>query len=60
MPLFATMEEYESNPDQADVESLVIDVRLPGMSGLELRELVRAVSRPMRVITAQEGERGHK
>ena len=31
--LFATAEEYLSNPDQADVDCLVFDVRLPGMAG---------------------------
>jgi FixJ family two-component response regulator len=56
--LFATAEEYLSNPDRADVGCLVIDVRLPGMSGLELLEQVQAESpRPALVITAHQDER---
>ena len=34
--LFATADEYLAYTDRADVDCLVIDVRLPGMSGLEL------------------------
>jgi FixJ family two-component response regulator len=56
--LFATAEEYLSNPDRAAaVDCLVIDVRLPGMGGLELLERVRAESpRPALLITAHEDE----
>src|ERR1700722_12841188 len=52
--LFATAEEYLAL-DQADVDCLVVDVRLPGMSGLELLEqLQRESPRPALVITAHE------
>jgi FixJ family two-component response regulator len=56
--LFGTAEEYLSHPDRADVDCLVIDVRLPGMGGLELLEQVRAEStKPAVVITGHEDER---
>ncbi len=56
--LFATAEDYLAHPDRADVDFLVIDVRLPGMSGLELLEKVQAESpRPALVITAHEDQR---
>jgi DNA-binding response OmpR family regulator len=45
------------NPNRADVECLVIEVPLPGMSELELLAQVRATSRPILVITAHEDER---
>jgi FixJ family two-component response regulator len=55
--LFATAEEYLSNPDQADVDCLVIDVRLPGMGGLELLERLQGENpRPALVITSHEDE----
>jgi two-component system, LuxR family, response regulator FixJ len=55
--LFATAEEYLAHPDQAEIDCLVIDVRLPGMGGLELLEKVQAESpRPALVITAHEDE----
>jgi FixJ family two-component response regulator len=55
--LFATAEEYLRNPDQADVDCLVVDIRLPGMSGLELLEqLQRDMPRAALVITAHEDE----
>ena len=56
--LFATAEEYLAHPDRAEVDCLVIDVRLPGMGGLELLEKVQTESpRPCLVITAHEDER---
>ncbi len=56
--LFVTAEEYLADPDRAAVDCLVIDVRLPGMGGLELLEQVRAESpTPALVITAHEDER---
>jgi FixJ family two-component response regulator len=51
--VYATAEEYLSQADQSDVEFLVIDVRLPGMSGLELLSQVRPAM-PALLITAQE------
>ena len=38
----ATSEEYLAHPDRGEVDCLVIDVRLPGMDGLELLEKVQA------------------
>jgi FixJ family two-component response regulator len=56
--LFATAEEYLAYPDQAAVDCLVIDVRLPGMGGLELLEqLQRENPRPALVITAHDDEK---
>jgi FixJ family two-component response regulator len=55
--LFASAEEYLSHPDRAEVDCLVIDVRLPGMGGLELLEQLQAESpQPALVITAHEDE----
>lgn len=34
--LYPTAEDYLSDPAKQDVDCLVIDVRLPGMTGLEL------------------------
>jgi FixJ family two-component response regulator len=50
---YGTAEEYLSRSDRGDVECLVIDVRLPGMSGLELLSQVRPAM-PALLITAQE------
>jgi FixJ family two-component response regulator len=56
--LFATAEEFLGCLDQADVDCLVIDVRLLGMGGLELLERLRGENpRPALVITAHEVER---
>ncbi len=55
--LFGTAEGYLAHPDRAEIDCLVIDVRLPGMGGLELLEKIRAESRrPAVVITAHEDE----
>jgi FixJ family two-component response regulator len=57
VPLFATAEEYLAYPDQADVDCLVIDVRLPGIDGLELlKQLEEKDPSPALVITAHEDE----
>lgn len=37
--LFASAEAFEA--DDADVDCLILDVRLPGLSGVELRERLR-------------------
>lgn len=56
--LFATAEAYLAHPHRADVDCLVIDVRLPVMGGLELLEQVQAERpTPALVITAHEDER---
>jgi FixJ family two-component response regulator len=55
--LFTTAEQYLSNPDRAKVGCLVIDVRLPGMSGFELHDRLRAQSNtPALFITAHQDE----
>jgi FixJ family two-component response regulator len=55
--LFTTAEEYLADPGRADIGCLVIDVRLPGMDGLELLVQVRAENlTPVVVITAHEDE----
>lgn len=58
--LFATAEEYLADPQCARCECLVIDVRLPGMSGLELLERLRAENPGKAaaiVITSHDDER---
>jgi FixJ family two-component response regulator len=56
--LFATAEDYLAHPGRAEIDCLVIDVRLPGMGGLELLEQLQAEDpRPALVITAHEEER---
>jgi FixJ family two-component response regulator len=56
--LYTSAEEYLANPERADVGCLVIDVRLPGISGLELQEQLRAEDRvPVVLITAHEDEK---
>lgn len=42
--VFATAEEYLKDPHRAEIDCVVTDVRLPGISGLDLLELVRAES----------------
>jgi two-component system, LuxR family, response regulator FixJ len=61
VPLFATAEEYLAFPDQEDVDCLLIDVRLPGMGGLELLEQLRGEnSKPALMITAHEDQHARK
>lgn len=55
--LFTTAEEFLRNPERADFGCLVIDVRLPGISGLDLQEQLRAEgSMPVLLITAHGDE----
>jgi FixJ family two-component response regulator len=55
--LFVTAEEYLAHPGRAEIDCLVIDVRLPGIDGLELLEQVQAESpRPAVVITSHEDD----
>jgi len=57
--LFSSAEEYLSSPERTGVECLVIDFRLPGMSGLDLLHQLRAQSLPSLLITAQEDAQLH-
>jgi FixJ family two-component response regulator len=54
---FASAEAFEADAVTADC--LIVDVRLPGMSGIELRERVRAraVPTPVVLITGDAGSR---
>jgi two-component system, LuxR family, response regulator FixJ len=53
--LYATAEEFLARSESTDVDCLVIDVRLPGMSGLELLEqLEKEEPKPALMITAHE------
>jgi len=55
--LFETAEEYLANPNRGEIDCLTIDVRLPGMGGLELLEHVRQEgSKPAVMITALESD----
>lgn len=55
--LFESAEEYLASPERAAVDCLVIDVRLPGLSGLELLERLQAERpQPVMVITSHEDE----
>jgi two-component system response regulator FixJ len=54
--VYATAEEYLSQADRARVECLVIDVRLPGMSGLELLSRIRPETTPALLITAHDDD----
>lgn len=55
--LFATAEQYLEHPDRANFDCLVIDVRLPGLGGLDLLEQVqREKPMPALIITAHENE----
>lgn len=54
--LFSSAEEFLTSPRRTDVECLVIDVRLPGMSGLELLNQVGTERMPSLLITAHDDE----
>jgi FixJ family two-component response regulator len=52
---FASAEEFETAAVSADC--LIVDVRLPGLSGLELHDRVRMRSTPTPVVLISGGER---
>jgi FixJ family two-component response regulator len=51
---FASAEEFLNAPDRCKADCLILDVRLPGMSGIELNRhlLARSCSKPVIFITA--------
>jgi FixJ family two-component response regulator len=56
---FASAEAYSSSDNPGNTDCLLLDVRMPGQSGIELqRQLVAAHSKiPVIIITAYEDER---
>jgi FixJ family two-component response regulator len=55
--VFATAEEYLEQRDRAGAGCLVVDVRLPGMGGLELQaQLAARPAPPILFITAHDDE----
>jgi two-component system response regulator FixJ len=46
--VFASAEDFEA--DDVKVDCAIVDVRLPGLSGLELRDRLRARRSPMPVV----------
>jgi two-component system, LuxR family, response regulator FixJ len=54
--LFTSAEEYLSSPERMGVECLVVDLRLPGISGLDLLRQLRAESMPSLLITAHDDD----
>ena len=59
--LFATAEEFLAQSGPPEFGCLVIDVRLPGMNGLELLEKIQASAPgPALVITALEDQAARK
>ncbi len=55
--LFETAEDFLSAGDRRRIECLVIDVRLPGISGLELLTQIRNEATPAILITAHDDDR---
>ena len=55
--LFETAEDFLSDQDRGRIECLVIDVRLPGISGLELLTQIRNEATPALLITAHDDDR---
>jgi FixJ family two-component response regulator len=55
---FASAEEFLASPSAARTRCLILDVAMPGMSGLELQEALRAraAAIPVVFITAQWDE----
>jgi FixJ family two-component response regulator len=59
---FATAEEFLQAPAQPAPVCLILDLHLPGMSGLELQERLRAEGRkiPIICVTAYEDEQARE
>jgi FixJ family two-component response regulator len=57
--VFASAEEYLNSEQLHETDCLILDVRMPGMTGLELQRRLRAqsVSTPIIFITAHGEER---
>ena len=47
---FSSAEELLDSPDLQTASCLILDVRLPGMSGIELQHLIREMSDPVPII----------
>ena len=41
--IFSSAEEYLASPERQSASCLILDVRLPGMSGIELQHLLRSM-----------------
>jgi FixJ family two-component response regulator len=54
---FSSAEEYLASPDRQSASCLILDVRLPGMSGIELQHLLRRMGDeiPIVFLTAHGG-----
>ncbi len=48
--LFGSAEEFLNSPHIEKVNCLILDVRLPGMSGLQLHARMRAKKQPIRTV----------
>jgi FixJ family two-component response regulator len=51
---FSSAEDYLTSPDRQSADCLILDVRLPGMSGIELQYLLRKMGHeiPIIILTA--------
>ena len=47
---FSTAEEFLESPALQTASCLILDVRLPGMSGIELQHLIREMRNPVPII----------
>jgi FixJ family two-component response regulator len=56
--LFASAEEFLNSPEQHEVECLIIDIQLPGVSGLELqaRLVGKDYGAPIIIISSHDPE----
>ncbi len=59
---FASAEQYLASAEQRKPECLILDVRMPGMSGLDLQEALAGAGRhvPIVFITAHDDEQARR